>query len=160
MREYQTEQCLLCLQDGSLIWGHRALQALKGIASHPVSFDFARAAAAPVASRQLAQAWQAFTSAVSRDTSPSDDVHTAAQAVDVADTDPVASPAAAVKAAAEAAMANASMSRGIAVSEAGAGAKENDPSDDADDEEVTYACKRLIYLLSSLSLSTYLLVSS
>lgn len=129
--------CLLCLQDVSLIWGQRALQALKGIASHPVSFDFARAAAAPIASRQLAQAWQAFKAAISRDISPLvDDVCTAAQAVDVTDTDPVISPAAAVEAAAEAAKTNASKPGGIGMSEAGAGAKQVDPSDDADDEEV------------------------
>ncbi len=39
------------------------MQALHGIASHPVDLNFATAAAAPVASRQLAHAWQAFQAA-------------------------------------------------------------------------------------------------
>ena len=46
------------------------MQALHGIASHPVNLDFATAAAAPIASRQLAQAWQAFQAAVTRSSLP------------------------------------------------------------------------------------------
>lgn len=95
----------------------------------------------PIASRQLAQAWQAFKAAISRDISPLEDVRGAAQAVALADTDPVTSPAAAVEAAAGAAKANASMPGGFAMSEAGTGAKQIDPSDDADDEEVGLECK-------------------
>ena len=122
--------CLLCLQDESLIWAQRALQALKGIASHPVSFDFARAAAAPVASRQLAQAWQAFKAAIARDASPPNDVCTAAQAVDVSSAGACSAATAAV------AGADVNMSRGMALPEVGTAAKQIDPSDEADDEEV------------------------
>lgn len=125
---------LLCLQDDNLVWGQRALQALNGIASHPVSFDFARAAAAPVASRQLAQAWQAFKAAVSRDASTPEHPYTAAQAVHVPNDGPSTSPSGAVEAAA--ADANVRMSKGMVLPEAGTAAKQMDPSDEADDEEV------------------------
>lgn len=148
---------LLCLQDESLIWAQRALQALKGIASHPVSFDFARAAAAPVASRQLAQAWQAFKAAIARDASPPNDVCTAAQAVDVS----IAGPSsAATTAEAAVAGANVSMSGGMAPPEVGTAAKQIDPSDEADDEEVCAFFHHLIRSMTSLLLTGYLLVSS
>ena len=117
---------LLCLQDDSLIWGHRALQALKGIASHPVSFEFARAAAAPVASRQLAQAWQAFTEAASRDASSPEHPHTAANSLDLPNDAPSTQAATAL----EAAAAKATLPK------AGTAAKQMNPSDEADDEEV------------------------
>ncbi|KAL0046021.1 hypothetical protein WJX82_011659 [Trebouxia sp. C0006] len=58
------------VQDETPRWAQRALQALHGIASHPVNLDFATAAAAPIASRQLAQAWQAFQAAVTRSSLP------------------------------------------------------------------------------------------
>ena len=48
------------------MWTRRALQALQGIASHPV-LELAMAASAPIALRQLAQAWQAFKAAVDRE---------------------------------------------------------------------------------------------
>lgn len=92
-----------------------------------------------MASRQLAQAWQAFTAAISRDASPLDVPHTAAQAVDAATAGTTTGPAAAVAAA----DADLSMS-GRAVPEAGAAAKQIDPSDEADDEEVALACKPLL----------------
>ena len=126
---------LLWLQDDSLIWGHRALQALKGIAAHPVSFDFARAAAAPVASRQLAQAWQAFTAAASRDASPPEYPHTAAKAATAVEAAtafdlPNDGPSTKAAIAVEAAAAKAT------VPKAGTAAKQMDPNDEADDEEV------------------------
>ena len=142
---------LLCLQDDSLIWGQRALQALKAIASHSVSFDFARAAAAPVASRQLAQAWQAFKAAISRDTSLPDGIRTAAQAVGVPKADP--SRSAVTPAGAAAAEANASMSGEMALPKAGTAAKPIDPCDEADDEEVCVAFHHLIRLMTSLFLT-------
>lgn len=139
--------CLLCLQDDSLIWAQRALQALKGIASHPVSFDFARAAAAPVASRQLVQAWQAFQVAVTRDAPPPEDVHTASHVVDLArtgtPTGTVTAPAVAVEAAPAATRADGSMAGAVALPEAGAAAKQVDVSDEADDEEVIWCTHKV-----------------
>ncbi|DBA73433.1 TPA: hypothetical protein ACH3X1_011469 [Trebouxia sp. C0004] len=58
------------VQEETPKWAQRALQALHGIASHPVNLDFATPAAAPIASRQLAQAWQAFKAAVTRSSLP------------------------------------------------------------------------------------------
>ncbi|KAL0043652.1 hypothetical protein WJX79_010938 [Trebouxia sp. C0005] len=58
------------VQDETPRWAQRAMQALHGIASHPVNLHFAMAAAAPIASRQLAQAWQAFQAAVTRRSLP------------------------------------------------------------------------------------------
>ena len=55
------------IKDATPLWAQRILQALKAIAAHPVNLDFASAASAPVVSRQLAQAWQAFKTSVARE---------------------------------------------------------------------------------------------
>ena len=54
------------MQDTTSVWAQRTQRAVKAIAAHPVSFDFASAAAAPTA-LQLAQAWQALKTSASRD---------------------------------------------------------------------------------------------
>ena len=120
-----------CLQDETAQWIQRALQALQEIASHPVNLDFAKAAAAPVASRQLAQAWQAFKAAISRGSAPLGGPHTAAQTTG-------AIPASALP---PAAGANASTAEVKKLPEAGTAGKQPQPSDEAEDEEVFSSCR-------------------
>ena len=109
------------------MWAQRALHALHGIASHAVNFEFARPAAAPIASRQLAQAWQAFQAAVTRGSSSSGDGPTSAAGV------PAVAAAAAASSAAP--VASATAANGVAHGVAGI-SQHGQAADEPEDEEV------------------------
>ena len=136
---------LLVTQDETVTWAQRALQALQSIASHPVSLDFAKAASAPVASRQLAQSWQAFRAAVSR-SSAVPEIHMEAadasmpnvSAAFAASAAPPAAPAASL--AAPAADGSKRVSAGAGVV---AGGGQQLDTDEPEDEEVCITDSRL-----------------
>ena len=139
---------LTILQDETPRWAQRALQALHGIASHPVNLDFATAAAAPIASRQLAQAWQAFKAAVTRSSLPNVDSKSAANTL-ISDAAAASSTAAAgalvpdAVAVSSAAAAAASSGGAIGVEHGQPGmGQQADAADDPEDEEVSTSSKR------------------
>lgn len=109
------------------------MQALQGIASHPVNLDFARAAAAPISSRQLAQAWLAFQAAVSRSSAAADGLEATAQAAKTPTPGAVTNAVAGGEGAATAAEPNGSKA---AEAEARTASKQADLTDEGDDEEV------------------------
>ncbi len=126
----------------------RALQALHGIASHPVNLDFATAAAAPIASRQLAQAWQAFQAAVTRSSLP--DVGPKSTAgVLISDAAAASSAAAAGALVPDAVAASSAAAAAVPLGDV-TGAKHGRPgmgqqahaADDPEDEEVSTSSKR------------------
>ena len=123
------------------------MQALHGIASHPVNLHFAMAAAAPIASRQLAQAWQAFQAAVTRRSLPEVGSKSAARAV-MSDAAAASSTAAAAEASVPDALAATSAAAAAAAAGGATGAKHGRPSmgqeaaDDPEDEEVSTSSRR------------------
>lgn len=129
----------LSVQDEGPMWAERALHALQGIASHAVNFEFARPAAAPIASRQLAQAWQAFQAAVTRGSSSPEDGPTSAAGV----------PAVAATAAASSAAPAASTAamNGVAYGVAGV-SQHGQAADEPEDEEVCIISKVKPVILS------------
>ena len=123
------------MQDELVQWARRAMQALQGIASHPVNLDFARAAGAPMASRQLAQAWLVFQTAVSRGSTTADGFQTSAQAAETS------TPGGATNGATAAGL-NGSKTAELVLPEASTASKQAELSDGGEDEEVLapFAC--------------------